>query len=125
MEFKDVLKKLRKDRALSQIELAGKLDVSPGLIGMYETGKRKPSYELLEAIADFFNVSTDYLQGRESGSEYYLDPEVAQVAQSMTSSEIQIVKKLHKLDNDDQLKVEGMIDSYLMDPKYKEKEKLA
>ncbi len=125
MEFMDVLKKLRKDRSLSQIELAAKLDVSPGLIGMYETGKRKPSYELLEAIADFFNVSTDYLQGRESGSEYYLDPEVAQVAHSLTSSEIRIVKKLLKLDGQDQLKVEGMIDSYLMDLKYQDKERLA
>lgn len=83
MEFKDILKNLRKARGYSQIELAGKLGVSPGLIGMYETGKRKPSYELLEAIGDFFNVSTDYLQGRETGSEYYLDPEVAQLAQDL------------------------------------------
>ncbi len=85
MEFKEVLKKLRKDRGLSQIELASKLGVSPGLIGMYETGNRKPSYEMLEAMGDFFNVSTDFLQGRESGSEYYLNPEVAQLAEEMSS----------------------------------------
>lgn len=83
MEFKDVLKKLRKDRGLSQIELAAKLSVSPGLIGMYETGNRKPSFEMLEAIGDYFNVSTDYLRGKESGSEYYLDPEVARLAQDL------------------------------------------
>ena len=50
---------------------------------MYETGSRKPSYEMLEAIGDFFNVSTDYLQGRETGSEYYMDPEVAELAQQL------------------------------------------
>ena len=83
MEFKEVLKKLRKDRGLSQVELASKLGVSPGLIGMYETGSRKPSYEMLETMGDYFNVSTDYLQGRESGSEYYLDPEVAEMAQQL------------------------------------------
>lgn len=83
MEFKEILKNLRKTRGYSQVELASKLGVSPGLIGMYETGNRKPSYEMLESIGDFFNVSTDYLQGRESGSEYYLDPEVAQLAQDL------------------------------------------
>lgn len=85
MEFKDVLKNLRKARGLSQIELAAKLGVSPALIGMYETGQRKPSFEMEEAIGDFFNVSTDYLRGRESGSEYYLDPHVAQLAEEMSS----------------------------------------
>lgn len=83
MEFKDVLKKLRKERGLSQTELASKLGVSYSLIGMYETGNRKPSYEMLEAIGDYFNVSTDYLQGRETGSEYYMDPEVAELAQQL------------------------------------------
>ena len=85
MEFNDVLRKLRRDRHMSQTELAEKLGVSLGLIGMYETGKRKPSYEMLEAIGDFFNVSTDYLQGRETGSEYYLDPQTAQLAEEMAS----------------------------------------
>ena len=83
MEFKDVLKKLRKERGLSQTELASKLGVSYSLIGMYETGNRKPSYEMLEAIGDYFNVSTDYLQGRETGSEYYMAPEVAELAQQL------------------------------------------
>ena len=48
---------------------------------MYENGKRTPDFETLEAIADFFNVDIDYLLGREGGSTYYLDPEVAEMAQ--------------------------------------------
>lgn len=64
MEFNEMLKILRKARGLSQIELAERLKVSTGLIGMYETGQRKPSYEMLEAIADYFNVDLDYLIGR-------------------------------------------------------------
>ena len=64
MEFYENLKALRKARGLSQSELAEKLGVSTGLIGMYETNGRKPSYEMLELIADYFNVDLDYLIGR-------------------------------------------------------------
>lgn len=83
MEFKDNLKQLRNKRGLSQAELAEKLGFSTGLIGMYESGKRKPSYEALEIIADFFNISIDYLMGKESKSIYYLDPEAAEIAQEV------------------------------------------
>lgn len=64
MEFYEILKKLRKDHELSQAELAQKLGVSTALIGMYETNARKPSYEMIELIADYFNVDVDYLLGR-------------------------------------------------------------
>lgn len=83
MEFKDVLKKLRKNKGISQVELATKLGFSKSLIGLYETGERKPSFEALEAIADFFNISIDYLMGKEDKSSYYLDPEAAEIAQEM------------------------------------------
>ena len=83
MEFKDALKALRHKANLSQLELSKKLGFSPALIGMYESGKRMPSYEALETIADFFNVSTDYLTGRDDKSTYYLDPEAAQIAQEI------------------------------------------
>jgi len=65
-EFKDVFKKLRESKHISQAKLAEDLNMSAGIIGMYETGKRKPSYETLEQIADYFNVEIDYLTGRES-----------------------------------------------------------
>lgn len=83
MEFKDNLRELRKKRGLSQVELAEKLGFSKSLIGLYETGDRKPSFEALEAIADFFNISTDYLMGKDDKSVYYLDPEAAEMAQEI------------------------------------------
>ena len=48
MEFSEVLKSLRKRRGLSQVKLADELGVSKSLIGYYETGERKPSFEALE-----------------------------------------------------------------------------
>lgn len=83
MEFMNVLKNLRNKKEISQVELAKDLGLSAGTIGMYESGKRKPSFEALESIADYFNVSIDYLVGKESGSTYYLDPEVAGIAQEL------------------------------------------
>ena len=83
MEFKDRLKKLRTLRGLSQVALADKLGVSKSIIGAYETGDRKPRYEFLEELADFFNVTIDYLTGKENGSMYYLSPEVAAKAQEI------------------------------------------
>ena len=56
---------LRKHRGLSQYQLAKLLNIATSTLGMYETGNRKPNVEMLEQIAEFFNVSTDYLLGRD------------------------------------------------------------
>lgn len=56
MAFKDELKLLRQQDGLSQGDLAKKLKVGRSTISMYESGQREPNYEMLEAIADFFNV---------------------------------------------------------------------
>lgn len=81
MEFNEIMKKLRTSRGLSQAALADKLNMSQSIIGAYETGDRKPSYEAMEQIADFFNVSLDYLRGKETESIYYMDPDAASYAQ--------------------------------------------
>ena len=84
--FQLVLKSLRKSSGLTQDELANKLDVSRSTIGMYESGAREPDYETLEAIADFFNVDTDYMLGRTNKTtvlpdHYYLDEEAREAAE--------------------------------------------
>jgi transcriptional regulator with XRE-family HTH domain len=50
---------------------------------MIELGSRKPSFEMMELLADFFNVSLDYLRGDDDKSPYYLSPEVAEFAQQL------------------------------------------
>ena len=62
--FKDRLKDIRESARLTQEELATKMGVSKGTIGNYETGRRAPDPEMLELIADIFNVDVDYLLGR-------------------------------------------------------------
>ena len=68
--FANTLIYLRKRDDLSQQDLADKIGISRSQIGMYETGLRMPSREVLEAIADTFNVSLDFLVGRVDTGEY-------------------------------------------------------
>lgn len=59
------LKELRKAKKLTQIDLAKELDVTPGAVGLWETGKRVPDIETILKIAKVFNVTADYLMGNE------------------------------------------------------------
>lgn len=54
----------RKAKKLSQNSLAEILGISDAAVNMLEKGKRSPSFELLCSIADYFDVSLDYLVGR-------------------------------------------------------------
>ena len=55
-EIKDRIISLRNEKNMTQAQLAKELNISPSAIEMYEQGRRKPSYELLEEICDYFNV---------------------------------------------------------------------
>ncbi|MDD5924025.1 MAG: helix-turn-helix transcriptional regulator [Clostridia bacterium] len=57
---------LRKERKLSQKQVANDMGVSQALLSHYEKGIRHCSFELLVAFADYYNVSCDYLLGRTS-----------------------------------------------------------
>lgn len=61
--FSDMLVFLRRRDNLSQQELALKLGLAKSTISMYERGERKPSFEVLEQLADYFNVNMDTLLG--------------------------------------------------------------
>jgi len=63
------LVKLRKERKLTQAELAKALNVTQSAIGNWELGKREPDYTTLAQIADFYHVTIDYLLGRSDDSE--------------------------------------------------------
>lgn len=63
MTFGQTLYKLRTSHNVTQAELSEYLKISKSLISMYERDKRKPSFEILEGIADFFNVDMNTLHG--------------------------------------------------------------
>lgn len=63
------IRSLRDSQNLTQKMLAEKLKISNQNLSNYERGFRQPDYETLEKIADFFEVSTDYLLGRTEKKE--------------------------------------------------------
>lgn len=58
------LKQLRLERGLLQSDVAKVIKKSERIVGFYETGERDMNTETLSILADFFNVSIDYLLGK-------------------------------------------------------------
>ena len=67
--FCERLKLLRKERGLKQREMAEQLGLALSSYQCYEYAKRFPDFHGLIAIADFFDVSLDYLVGRSDVRE--------------------------------------------------------
>lgn len=65
-KFSERFRELRNARGLSQQKLADNLNTSKSSVNMYERGDREPGLEMLETIADYFNVDMDYLLGKSN-----------------------------------------------------------
>ena len=65
MKFCDRLRVLRKERGLTQDQLAEKTNISQTAISNWEAGNRSPSVEYVITLAKFFSVSLDYMCGLE------------------------------------------------------------
>ena len=58
------LKEIRLSKGISQLKLAMELNTNQNTISRYETGDREPGINELIKIADYFDVTVDYLIGR-------------------------------------------------------------
>ncbi|GGG18758.1 hypothetical protein GCM10007425_11560 [Lysinibacillus alkalisoli] len=66
MKYGDILKQLRTAQGLSQQQLTDQLMINRSTYARYETSSTQPDFETLVKLADFFNVSIDYLLGRDT-----------------------------------------------------------
>ena len=80
MNFPERLKELRAMHELTQEEFASKSGLSRSAVGMYESGKREPSFEILEKIADFFNVDMNYLLGKSDTTTRLFNEHVSPIS---------------------------------------------
>lgn len=62
--FSECLSSLRKQSGMSLVALGEALGVSDEAVRLMEKGRRSPSFEILIALADYFDISLDYLVGR-------------------------------------------------------------
>ena len=65
------LRELRKMRGISQLKLAFDLNTNQNTISRYETGEREPGIVELITLADYFDVSVDYLLERTNNPKRY------------------------------------------------------
>lgn len=63
------LKEIRKSKGISQLKMALDLNTNQNTISRYETGEREPGISELIKIADYFNVSIDYLLERTNNPD--------------------------------------------------------
>ena len=71
MTIGDSFKRFRQERGLTQQQVAETLDLQKQAWQRYESGKVIPSATVIINLADFFNVSTDYLLGRTDNPQRY------------------------------------------------------
>ena len=64
VKFAERLRELRKEKQVKQREMAEQLGVKIRTYQCYEGGERRPDYETLFILADYFDVTLDYLLGR-------------------------------------------------------------
>lgn len=74
--FADRLKEERIHKGLTQTELAKTLYLGQTSVSKYESGKQIPETPTLQKIADFFDISVDYLLGKTDIKNYTDDPNI-------------------------------------------------
>ncbi len=70
-EYTDILKELRKDKKLTQSDMAKFFNINQSMYSMYESGRRTIKIEMLCKLADILETSTDYILGRTSEQKPY------------------------------------------------------
>lgn len=83
------LRSLRQSKKLTMKELGKKFNLAESTISGYETGSRKPDMETTMKLADFFEVSIDYLYGRDDKDDslFFFDLE------GLTEQELEDIKE--------------------------------
>ena len=65
MDFGTIVAELRKEKGISQTDLAGRLGIHKNVLGRYECNEVLPSIDIAQKIADILEVSLDYLAGKQ------------------------------------------------------------
>lgn len=95
-EFHRRLKSLRKERQKNQNDLAKLLGVTRATVSAYETNKIMPPYDKLKILSDYFNVSVEYLTGKNAEEESKFDVNET------------LLKLLYQLREDSDLTIDGV-----------------
>lgn len=107
MEIVQNILNLAKEKKITNQQLCKILETNPNKIYDWKIGKSKPSAEDVSKLADYFDVSVDYLLGREPSSETKKDGSVEALPPdtALTPSQKQLVEFAESLTDDEIKKV--------------------
>ena len=88
-DFGMILKKLRKERGLSQVQLANRIHKEKSIISRYENNLLSPTFDTICALARIFGVSVDYLAGIDKNAYVNFD--------GLTKEQISIINDVAKI----------------------------
>ena len=92
VDFSQRIKQLRKDKHMTQAQVAARIGVTASMGSSYETDIRLPSYEVMVQIADLFGVTVDYLLCRQD--KRFLDiSELNDEEAAVVCSMVELLKK--------------------------------
>lgn len=86
------IRSLREDRDLRQIDVAQATGIDQKTLSNYETGKTNPDSYALVKLADFFDVTIDYLIGRSNNNFVHKSDVLKKI--EMIQNDLEDVKKL-------------------------------
>ena len=104
MKFTDTLLKLVNEKGITKNKLMTDLEFGSGTFATWESRGTIPSGEILAKIADYFNVSIDYLMGREKPLTQF---------QPLSEEDYSFVMKCLKLKPEHKGYIMGRVDAYL------------
>ena len=117
MELNEILAQLRIEHGLKQLEIAELIHVEKSTVSNYESGKAVPSYPVMIKIADYYQVSLDYLFGRTQ-----IRTSIANLERGMKTTDGRLsLDDLLSLDAGDRETIQRMIMAMKANPKYQKR----
>ena len=113
----DRIKQLRKQKGLTQKEMAEAVGVGVSTVAMWESGKRTPSFKLLNDLSDLFDKSIDYILGTsdDDRSPKLNDVQVEQLGTWEIQSElIDILRQYLQLDEYGKMNIRSLLNRELV-----------
>ena len=109
MTFGERIRNLREDLDLKQNEVANQLNILPKSLSNYELDIYEPSFSILNQLANFYNVSVDYLLGNTDIKSRWKDIDKAIQVGNRSISGIQIIDELNQLDEEEKEHFIGLL----------------
>lgn len=118
----NIIKQLRKEKGITQEELGKIINVQKSAISKYETGRATPDLETIKTLANFFNVSIDYLLNNNI-EETSNKKKPKDLAKFLDDTEIMFDGEIYKLSDADKQKLRNALEFVFWDAKKENKRK--